>query len=191
MHPRSIVAALSLGLLAAAAQADTWEFSYTGATSADAPFPLTTLDGRFAGDDRDGDGVIRADELQSLSFFHYTIAPTTDMGLPAAPEGTLSSELRHFEFGLASQTLAFDAKAGSWHDAYDKQGDTLLYATGIGQFTFDLSAATLMVRRLEVSLPLASAAQPVPEPATWGLMLAGMVGLGAWSRRRLGATAAR
>lgn len=152
----------------------TWTFTYTGATSADSPFPLPAISGSFTADDRDGNGRIDRSELQSLEFFNYQVLPATDITTPMGSAG--SSQVTAFSFDIGSRALAFDAQAGVWHDAWIRQGDQLQYATGIGQFTFDLSKAQLTVDGPTGggTAQLLSAAAPVPEPGTWLLMATGL-----------------
>lgn len=154
----------------------TWTFTYTGATSADSPFPLESIAGSFTANDLNGNGRIELGELQSMKFFGYQVLPATDITTPLGSAG--SSELTSFSFDIGSRALAFDGKAGVWHDAWLRQGDQLLYATGIGQFTFDLSEAQLTVDGPGGgTAQLLSAAAPVPEPGTWLLMAAGLAAM--------------
>jgi hypothetical protein len=183
-------AALVAAPLAAHATGSTWTFTYTGATSADSPFPLESISGSFTATDLDGNGRIGLGELQSLEFFGYQVLPATDITTPWGSAG--SSELTSFSFDIGSHALAFDGKAGVWHDAWLRQGDQLLYATGIGQFTFDLSKAQLTVDGPGGgTAQLLSAAAPVPEPGTWLLMAAGLAALMAAGAARAGVSARR
>ena len=178
---RTILLAAALAAGATAAHADsTWTFNYTGATSADAPFSLSTLSGSFSANDLDSNGRIDRSEVVSLEFFGYEVRPAIDITVPWGSAG--QSELSSFSFDIATRALAFDAKAGEWHDAWIKNGNQLLYATGLGQFTFDLTPATLAVNGPGV-MQLQSAAA-VPEPGSWLLMCAGLAGLLCWASRR-------
>jgi hypothetical protein len=166
---------------AATAPASTWNFSYTRATSTDAPFTLSSLDGQFTADDLNGDGLIQRSEVQHLDFFGYQMAPAADMNLPGMPPGSAMSELSSFQFDLGSHALSFTGHAGSWGDAYEKTDTSFLYFTGIGNFSFDLTHAQLSVQPLDGGIATLQAA-PVPEPGTWALMGAGVLAL-AWRRR--------
>jgi hypothetical protein len=179
---RTILLAAALAAGATAAHADsTWTFTYSGATSADAPFSLSTLSGSFTGKDLDGNGRIDRSEVVSLEFFNYQVWPAADIATPSGSAG--SSELSSFSYDIATRALAFDAKAGEWHDAWMKNGNQLLYATGIGQFSFDLTPATLTVEGPGV-VQLKSAVAAVPEPGSWLLMCAGLAGLMCLASRR-------
>jgi hypothetical protein len=174
----TIAAALAVG--AATAQASTWSFSYTGATSNDAPFTLSSIDGQFTADDLDGNGLIQLGEVQHLDFFGYQMAPSVDMGMPGAPPGAAMSALTSFQFTIGSQALDFTGHAGAWHDSYEKTATSLLYFTGIGNFTFDLANAQLAVNLVDGTSAIQAA--PVPEPGTWALMAGGLALL-TWRRR--------
>ncbi|MEW6706316.1 MAG: PEP-CTERM sorting domain-containing protein [Pseudomonadota bacterium] len=158
------------------AHAATWSFSYAGATSVDAPFQLPSIDGQFVAQDIDLDGHIGRQEVQQLEFFGHRMAPATDMGAPGLPPGSVMSELWSFDFDLGSEALSFTGRAGAWHDSYVKSAFALLYETGIGSFTFDLSAAQLDVQLIDGTSSLQ--ALPVPEPGTWALLAMGLALIG-------------
>jgi hypothetical protein len=108
------------------------------------------------------------------------MAPSADMGLPGAPPGSAMSALTSFQFNVVSQALDFTGYAGAWHDSYEKRAGSLLYFTGIGNFTFDLSNAQLSASLIDGTSAIQAA--PVPEPGTWALMAGGLALL-AWRRR--------
>jgi hypothetical protein len=179
---KPLLIAAALAAATAAAHASTWSFSYTGATSADAPFSLSSIDGQFTAQDLDGDGLIALGEVQQLDFFGYQMAPAADMGQPGMPPGSAMSALWSFSFDPAHDALQFTGRAGSWHDAYVKTETELQYATAIGLFHFDLSTARLEVHALDGVSALQASVTPVPEPGTWALMVLGLGAL-AWRRR--------
>jgi hypothetical protein len=184
---RTLILAAALVAGTSAVHADsTWTFTYTGATSTEAPFPLPSISGSFTANDLDGNGRIDRSEVISLDFFNYQVWPATDIDTPSGTAG--QSELTSFSYDIGSRALGFDAKAGAWHDAWIKTGDQLLYATGIGQFAFDLSKAQLTVDG-PGRVQLQSAVAAVPEPGSWLLMCAGLGALLLAAARRRAACA--
>ena len=169
------VAAAAL-LMAQSASSATWQFEYTGLNDPNSPFPpiINAAGGTFSAEDANHDGVIQRDEVSALQFFGWQVVPVVQTWVPLG--FFVSSQLGSFSYTIGSNDLLFAAQGGEWHDAFDKTETTLFWTTGIGNFSYDLTAPGVALSVLADG-KAGTLAAPVPEPQTWALLLAGLVGM--------------
>jgi hypothetical protein len=147
------------------ANAGEWSFVYQGTVEFN---PLFGTDGKFTGEDTNGDGVISIGEVGSLSFFGHDIVPGIPMNLPGID---LVSGISKFSFVVATGQLDFDCIGGTWNDVMSKEGQMLSYSQGWqSHWTLTLVGTPEVTQRMfPQQVP-----QPVPEPATYAMMLLGL-----------------
>jgi hypothetical protein len=177
---------LAAALLAAStAYAGDWTVTFKSLqgdqiTGIDALFDVS---GSFSGTDNNGDGFITTDELTSVVVFDdKTAFPFRQVGF--------DETWRPYMTGFAR--INFDIQALHLLDfrAFSFDGQTR-YDMGLQDGAFTCQAmcwgATFGAgSSVEVRLAVSSAqsANPVPEPQTWALMLAGLTALAGSARRR-------
>jgi hypothetical protein len=175
--------ALAAILAAPLANAATWHFEYSGLDDPNSGFPpiVTTVGGSFTAVDGNSDGRIGLDEVTGLEFFGRQVVPTVQTWIPLG--FFVSTDLSSFSYTIGTNDLLFGASAGEWDDAYTKTETAIFWSTGIGNFHYDLTAPGVSLQVFAEGTAAVSAA-PVPEPETWGMMLAGLAALGI-ARKRL------
>lgn len=160
------------------AQSSTWNFSYTGLYSSVTQTFLrdATIEGSFAGRDRDGDGIVDASELTS-----FVVAALDYTQCAVETDPYFSCSLGRFSYALTGQ---LDFSAGwSAHDEFLSWYGGV--TSGVGNFYHRSSPGgeeddnLLWTDATRFSISPA----PVPEPAGAAMALAGMAML-ATARRR-------
>ncbi len=171
--------ALLLCCTAAHADPISWGFSFNGFydSVSNSFLPDETISGSFKGNDLDGDGTLRKDELLSLvvgELDYVACAPTSNAyyfcgatGFSFSPDGGL-----HFAVG------SYGSDPEGW------VGGGRLITTGDQHYAYEFNPATTTERHLywtsETQLTMMSQA---PEPHAWLMLVAGLVGLG-WRVQR-------
>ncbi|MFD2368372.1 hypothetical protein [Pseudoduganella sp. GCM10020061] len=182
---RKTIAAVAMTLFASAfAQAETWEFSYTGFYVEDqAKFePNYTWRGEFSGTDVDDDGVIEFDELSSFRLFIYDYG----IGSPDYCDVGTYCELQAFSYHLTG-----DLSFTTWTRYSDENGSSSTWTIIAGEristelLRADGSTGSSNVywtaqTRFEITPP----PMPVPEPAAPAMLAAGLAILGVLRYRR-------
>ena len=173
---------------AAGALAQTWDFSYTGFTFLGANrqqfLPDATINGSFSGTDRNGDGVIAANELSSF-VVHSFWNNDTEFTRCARDANVYSAcSLDAFSFG-PKDDLAFKVRWSGGDNGYNASWyggiETGTWETVNTSYTTPgNSAATTYAAAWLWSdqTRLAISAAPVPEPSQASLALAGLLALG-------------
>jgi hypothetical protein len=173
--------ALAATLATPLAQASTWQFEYTGLNDPNAPPIISSAAGSFTGTDTNTDGLISRDEVTAMDFFVGQVVPSVENWVPLG--FFVSSELSSFSYVIGTSDLHFTATGGEWHDAFDKTSTALHWSTGIGNFSYDLTSPGVSLH-VYGDATASIAAAPVPEPGTYGLMLAGLAAVGLVARHR-------
>jgi len=173
--------ALAAATFAPAVQAQTlWEFSYTGFETGGVFDPRRELSGFFVGEDRDGDGLLKQDELSRfyLDFLEYDPRERIYCG-----GGGFYCEVNEFSYSLDGK-LSFRA---DWR--YSDEGATsIFYVTtgdrmemggyvGSGELSWTVWNWTEQTR-FAINPP------PVPEPGQWAMLGSGLLGAVAWRAMR-------
>lgn len=184
----------ALGTLAQAANVapTEWEFTWTGfyifpGGGMGWEDPGLTFTGRFAGTDADADGVLALDEVTSLKFqddyLDYAACP------PATP--TFGCNLQSFSYSkaggleLKAGSVSYSAEPGSeaWWTGHSISYDT---SWGIEKthFGYQMPAEYSTLEFTSFTVKTVTQISPVPEPATYAMLGAGLLLLGAAGRRR-------
>jgi hypothetical protein len=186
MRARTIPASLLLVAGAAAAEPQTWQFTYTGFYNAlTGQFePKRTLAGEFTGEDLNDDLIIDSGELQTMIVY----GERNYKGCQGEESPYYACGVGPFYFGPGND-LSFSLGEES-HDRMRLQGGGHRIDTGDRDWTYRIVDGVEKPSRdyywtprtaLQVSL--------VPEPAAWA-MLAGGIGVllsaGAMRKRRQG-----
>ena len=187
-----------LASAAAGATAQTWNFNYTGFTflseNREQFLPDATINGSFSGTDRNGDGVISANELSSF-IVHSFWNNDTEFTRCAQDNNIYSAcGLNAFSFGPNGK-LAFTVRwnggdngyNASWYGVIDTgiwETVNTSYTTPGNSAATSYAAAWLWSDQTRLTI----SAAPVPEPTQAALALTGLMGLLALSLARLRST---
>jgi hypothetical protein len=187
-----------LASAAAGASAQTWNFNYTGFTflgeNRTQFLPDATINGSFSGTDRNGDGVLSANELSSF-IVHSFWNNDTEFTRCAQDNNVYSAcGLNAFSFGPNGK-LAFTVRwnggdngyNASWYGVIDTgiwETVNTSYTTPGNSAATSYAAAWLWSDQTRLTI----SAAPVPEPTQAALALTGLMGLLALSLARLRST---
>jgi hypothetical protein len=187
-----------LASVAAGASAQTWNFNYTSFTflgeNRNQFLPNATINGSFSGTDRNGDGVISANELTSF-IVHSFWNNDTEFTRCAQNSNVYSAcGLNAFSFGPHDK-LAFTVRWNGGDNGYNASWygviDTGIWETVNTSYTTPgNSAATTYAAAWLWSdqTRLTISAAPAPEPSQAALALTGLIGLLALRLARLRST---
>jgi hypothetical protein len=177
-----------LASAAAGAAAQTWNFSYTGFTfltpvGQQQFLPDATIDGSFSGTDRNGDGVIAANELNSFVVHSFWNNDTEFTRCARDFDVYSACSLDAFSFGL-KDNLAFKVRCNGGDNGYNArwyggiesgtwQTGNTRYTTPGNSAAIDYAAARLWFDQTRLAVSPA----PVPEPPQAALVLTGLLAL--------------
>jgi hypothetical protein len=155
----------------------TWEYRYEGLVHVgEVLFPLTSLAGKFSGEDLDGNGTLSTDELTYLSWQGIQALPT--ISWPAADPGPPPSDLSYssvdrFSF-TAPNMLSFAGLTGAgYRDEWTVDtGNEVVWSNPAFRQVWQWGPNTTLT------------VTPVPEPSAWALMVAGLWGTVAYATKR-------
>ncbi len=175
--------ALSSGL--ALAETSQWSFTYTGFYSKEegAFLPDRVLTGSFAGSDSNHDGVLERAELSSLA-----IGPIDYITCENNAYNACSTT--SFAFNPTSKSLSFELGFSN-HDPEWYLGRGRTVVTGLSDYSYERDPSKFVEKTYAWTAQTALAVVPVPEPATWAMLGAGLA-IVAWrcregsARRRRG-----
>lgn len=186
---KHLISAGALLVCSAFAQAQTtnWTFSYVGFYDREAATFLSDMriEGSFTGVDANLDGVLDRSELTSL------LVGTRDYvtcGGASLPGNYCGADSFHFSTsdGLSFSLGEYGGDPEGW------SGGGHLIESGKMSYEYTYNPGGSYEHHLDwtdaTTLNMASVAPSiitsVPEPGEWAMLAAGLVGLGAWSRRR-------
>jgi hypothetical protein len=177
----------ALLLCCTAAHADptdtiSWGFSFTGFydSVSNSFLPEEVIAGSFKGNDADGDGLLEKDELLTL-----VVGELDYIACAATSNAYYTCGASSFSF---SPDSGLHFSVGSYgQDPEGWVGGGRLITTGDQHYTYEFNPTTTTERHLywtsDTRLSMMSQA---PEPHTWAMLAAGLLGL-TWRSRRVSA----
>ncbi|OFA03430.1 PEP-CTERM sorting domain-containing protein [Duganella sp. HH101] len=171
-----VIACVAATCASATAAPVAYNFSYTGALrnyafpGADTWISDYRIAGSFTGEDKDHNGVISETEVSSLKIEGTDIDNTEYI-----QQGNCNCRMDQFSFKLKEQSLYFAASYTDWRDTYSWITNTGVFIPlEHGQYYLSYYFTPDTVYTLTA----------VPEPSTYAMMGAGLLGLAAIQRRR-------
>ncbi|GGY35096.1 hypothetical protein GCM10007387_16330 [Pseudoduganella albidiflava] len=188
----AVLAAMGSLAQAAAPALTEWEFTWKGfyvfpGGGSGWDDPELTFTGRFAGTDGNSDGILALGELTSLTFEH------DDYNYAACPPATATDECNLASFSY-SEASGLELKASNvWYSAAPGSeawwvGESTSYDTSYGieqvDFGYQMPGEYYTRTFTDYTVKTVTQISPVPEPATYAMLGAGLLLLGAARKSR-------
>lgn len=180
---KKMLTAMALAITSLSAQADpqTWYFKYTGLYFYEQSRFIADLavGGQFSGEDLNHDGLLSHDELSSLQLFNYDYIGCE----PWNNEYWRCGVGQNFSFNLSNKTLQMQA-GSSGRDPEGWVGHSFGVSSTYGYHSDYYTPNRSFTEHWQITPQTQFTVTSVPEASTWGMLLAGLGGLGLIARRR-------